>query len=89
MTTAQIPKESPLQEVSDLLMKIIKSKTDLRIIKLFSLKTCSHILWMTILHRQLNEKSHKNKVNHFLPLRVIVLNEASKIMEENYSSLLS
>ena len=44
---------------------------------------------MTILHRQLNEKSHKNKVNHFLPLRVIVLNEASKIMEENYLSLLS
>ena len=37
MTTAQIPKESPFQEVSDLLMK---SKADLSIIKIFAFQTC-------------------------------------------------
>ena len=49
MTTAQISKESTRQDIWDLLMKVIKSKTDLGIIKFFSSQTVQIIVSICLL----------------------------------------
>ena len=67
-------------------MKIIKSKTDLGIIKFYSLQIvhvyCEHLFITNSL------KIIKVNIDHFPPKRVIVLNEAYKFKEEKDSSLL-
>ena len=49
MTTAQISKESTRQDLWDFLMKVIKSKTDLGIIKFFSSETVQIIVSISLL----------------------------------------
>ena len=67
MTTAKITKGSTLQEVADILMKIIKSATDLCIMKFFYFQIFLHLFWASIYHKKLNRKLIAIKRNHSLP----------------------